>query len=71
MQPLTGKELEYLADCMSNEDLLAKQSMVALTHVQNQAVQAHFKQVVKQHQQHYQELLTILKNHVNIAPKMQ
>ncbi|MFT8322445.1 MAG: hypothetical protein ABF649_16250 [Bacillus sp. (in: firmicutes)] len=71
VQPLTGKELEYMADCMSNEDLLLKQAIVALTHVQNPAVQQLFTQVTKQHQQHYQQLLTTMQQHASIAPKMQ
>ncbi|WP_445489076.1 hypothetical protein [Niallia sp. 03133] len=71
VQPLTGKELEYMADCMSNEDLLIKQAIVALTHVQNPAVQQLFTQAAKQHQQHYQQLLTAVQQHASIAPNIQ
>ncbi|KAB7670801.1 hypothetical protein F9279_07695 [Bacillus sp. B1-b2] len=71
MQPLTGKELEYIADSMSNEDLLVKQGIVALTHVHNPAVQQLFQQSIKQNQQHYQQLLNTLQQHASIAPTMQ
>jgi hypothetical protein len=69
MQPLTGKELEYIADSMSNEDLLMKQCFAALSHTQNQAVRNLCTQLIGQHQQHYQMLLTALQQHQNIAPK--
>ncbi|GKU83784.1 hypothetical protein [Niallia sp. NCCP-28] len=70
MKPLTGKELEYLADCMSNEDLLIKQAIISLTHVQNPAVQQLFTGIVKEHQKHYQTLLNTVQQHASIAPNM-
>ncbi|WLR51747.1 hypothetical protein LC040_02255 [Bacillus tianshenii] len=67
--PLTTKEMEYIVDSMSNEDLLIKQTIVAFTHSQTPAVQQLCQQLSEQHQQHYQQLLTTLQNHASIAPK--
>lgn len=69
LQPLTGKELEYIADSMSNEDLLIKQCLVGASQSQNTAVQQICKQLLTQHQQHYQELYTLLQQHSSVAPK--
>ncbi|WP_428910257.1 hypothetical protein [Niallia sp. Krafla_26] len=70
-QPMTTKEVEYIVDSMSNEDLLIKQAIVSLSHSQTPAVQQLFQQLSQQHQQHYQQLLTTLHQHVPLAPKMQ
>lgn len=70
-QPLTSKEVEYIVDAMSNEDLLIKQSIVSLSHSQTPAVQQMFQQLTQQHQQHYQQLLTSLQQHAPLAPKIQ
>ena len=70
-QPLTTKEVEYIVDSMSNEDLLVKQAIVSLSHSQTPAVQQLFQQLSQQHQQHYQQLLTSLQQHAPLAPKMQ
>mgnify|MGYP003418593533 CR=1 FL=1 len=69
LQPLTGKELEYIADSMSNEDLLIKQCLAAAAQSPNIAVQQICKQLLTQHQQHYQGLFTLLQQHSPIAPK--
>lgn len=70
-QPITAKELEYIVDSMSNEDLLIKQTVVALTHSQTPAVQQLFQQLSQQHTQHYQQLLNTLQQHAPIAPQIQ
>jgi hypothetical protein len=70
-KPLTSKEVEYIVDSMSNEDLLIKQAIVSLSHSQTPAVQQLFQQLSQQHQQHYQQLLTSLQQHASLAPRMQ
>ncbi|RUS45506.1 hypothetical protein [Cohnella sp. AR92] len=68
MKPISAKELEYLADSMSNEDLLIKQctaGAMSCTNSQIQQVLLHQAQV---HQQHYQSLLNCLQQHQSIAP---
>ncbi|MFY0544520.1 hypothetical protein [Brevibacillus sp. H7] len=68
MQPLTTKELEYIADSLSNEDLLSKQCLAAAAQTQNQAVHQYFTQAMQRHQKHYQQLLHTLQQHVQMAP---
>lgn len=68
LMPITAKELEYIADSMSNEDLLIKQCTAAAascTNPQIQQVLLHQSQV---HMQHYQALLNCLQQHQAIAP---
>ncbi len=68
LQPLTAKELEYIADSMSNEDLLIKQCTSAgltCTNPQIRQVLQHQSQV---HMQHYQALLNCLQQHQPLAP---
>ncbi|MGM9926088.1 MAG: hypothetical protein ACI35R_17720 [Bacillus sp. (in: firmicutes)] len=69
MEPLTAKELEYIADSMSNEDLLIKQCVATIAHTQNIAVKQICQQLIGQHSQHYQGLLTLLQQHTAVAPK--
>lgn len=67
-QPLTAKELEYIADSLSNEDMMIKLCATAAATSQNQQLQqmaSHFENV---HSQHYQTLLQTLQHHQPIAP---
>ncbi|MDF2653067.1 MAG: hypothetical protein K0Q73_8872 [Paenibacillus sp.] len=68
LQPLTGKEMEYLVDSMSNEDLMMKQCTVAAVSSQNTAIQQLCSQMVNMHRQNYESLMTCLQQHVSIAP---
>jgi hypothetical protein len=69
MQPLTAKELEYIVDSMSNEDLLIKQCVIAAATSQNPTVQQLCQHLVQTHQQHYQTLMNSLNQHTNFAPQ--
>lgn len=69
MKPLTAKELEYIADSMSNEDLLIKQCVSAAAQTNNLQVMQFCKTMIGQHQQHYEALLSMLQQHTSIAPK--
>lgn len=69
MKPLTAKELEYIVDSMSNEDLLIKQCLAAAAQSTNVAVQQICGQFIAEHTQHYQALLTLLQQHTGVAPK--
>jgi hypothetical protein len=68
LQALTAKELEYIADSMSNEDLLIKQCAVGAATINN----AQFKQVLSHmtdvHTQQYTTLMNSLQQHQSIAP---
>lgn len=68
-KPLTMKEVEYIIDSMSNEDLLIKQALVSISHSQTPAVQQLLQQFSQKHQQHYQQLLTTLQQHASMAPQ--
>jgi hypothetical protein len=68
VQPITAKELEYIADSMSNEDLLLKQNAVLASSSSNQALVQVAQQFIATHQQHYQTLLQTLHQHSSMAP---
>ncbi|MBD2848443.1 hypothetical protein IDH44_24945 [Paenibacillus sp. IB182496] len=68
MQPVTGKELEYVVDSMSNEDLLMKQCAVAAVSATNPALRAMCASMQQVHEQHYQALVSKLEQHQQMAP---
>ncbi|MBH5317330.1 hypothetical protein I6N90_05825 [Paenibacillus sp. GSMTC-2017] len=68
VQPMTAKELEYIADSMSNEDLLIKQAAATLAVSTTPAIRNYFSQVIQTHQQHYDSLLHAISHHQQIAP---
>jgi hypothetical protein len=67
MKPMTAKELEYVADSMSNEDLLIKQSAAAAVSIVNPKLQLVCRQMINDHMQHYQTLLRMLQQHQDLA----
>lgn len=67
-QPLTAKELEYIADSMSNEDLLMKLCACMASGAGNQALSQTASRFLLNHQQHYQTLLNSLQQHQGLAP---
>ncbi|AJY73641.1 hypothetical protein [Paenibacillus beijingensis] len=68
LQPLTAKELEYIADSLSNEELLMKQCACMSTSAGNQALGQTASRFLLGHQQHYQTLLNCLQQHQGLAP---
>lgn len=68
MQPLTSKEMSYISDSLSNEDLLMKQSANLAGISQHPQVRQVFTQLVQRHQQHHQHLMRELQSHQTIAP---
>lgn len=68
MQPITGKELNYLADSMTNEDLLIKQAANAIANSQNPAIRQIAEHLIQSHQQHYVQILSSLQQHAQLAP---
>ncbi|WP_223067845.1 hypothetical protein [Paenibacillus caui] len=68
MQALSGKELEYISDSITNEDIQIKLcSMVAST-TQNQAIRQACQQFVQTHEQHLKMLTDCLRQHEQLAP---
>lgn len=68
MKPLTQKEMNYIADSLSNEDLLAKQCTVAAAEATTPAVKQFCTSAAQRHQQHYAQLLSVLEQHASVAP---
>lgn len=68
MQAITGKELEYVVDSMSNEDLLIKQCVVAAATISNVQLQQACTHMVDVHTQHYGILLNAVQQHQSLAP---
>jgi len=69
MQPLTGKELEYIVDSLSNEELLLKQCAAAGASTSNQAIKQVCDSDLKAHEQHLNTLMNLLKQHQQLAPQ--
>ncbi len=68
MQAITAKELEYIADSMSNEDLLIKQCAIGAATITNPQLRQACSHMVDVHTQHYNTLLSSLQEHQPLAP---
>ncbi|QHW33352.1 hypothetical protein GZH47_22860 [Paenibacillus rhizovicinus] len=68
IQPLTGKELEYLVDSISNEDLLIKQNAVMAASASTPALKQIGMHMIQTHQQHTQMLIHAIGQHQQLAP---
>lgn len=68
MQPMTAKELEYVVDSISNEDLLVKQCAVVASAATTPALKQLCSQMIAMHHQHNQMLMNALQQHQQLAP---
>ncbi|BFH15798.1 hypothetical protein WJ0W_003388 [Paenibacillus melissococcoides] len=68
MKPLSAKELEYIVDSISNEDLLIKQCAATAASTNHPAIQQTLSQMASAHQQHLNVLVQSLQQHAQIAP---
>jgi len=68
MQPLSGKELEYIADSISNEDLLIKQLAATAGTTQNSTVRQICMQQIQSHTHHMGTLTQLIQQHQQYAP---
>ncbi|MGU3470822.1 hypothetical protein ACLBWT_06615 [Paenibacillus sp. D51F] len=68
LQPMTSKEIQYISDSMTNEDLLMKQCACMATSVGNPGVSQLASRMVMNHQQNYAALLNSLYQHQTMAP---
>lgn len=68
MQALSGKELEYIADSISNEDLLLKQCAATAGTTQNAEVRQICLQHMQNHTQHMGTLTQLIQQHQQYAP---
>ncbi|QSF46468.1 hypothetical protein [Paenibacillus tianjinensis] len=68
MQALSGKELEYISDSISNEDLLIKQLAATAGTTQNSTVHQICVQQIQSHSHHMSTLIQLLQQHQQYAP---
>ncbi|AJS59675.1 hypothetical protein [Paenibacillus sp. IHBB 10380] len=68
MQPLTNKELDYIMDSISNEDMLIKQCTVTAANSQNQNVQQACRSYIQSMEHHLDTLVQTLQQHQQVAP---
>jgi 23S rRNA maturation mini-RNase III len=68
MQALSPKELNYIADSISNEELLIKQCAATASISHNPQIQQALNQYVRSHEQHLNILVNALQQHQSIAP---
>lgn len=68
MQAITGKELEYIVDSISNEDLLIKQCAATAATSQNSTIQQACQQYIRSMDHHLEMLVQALQQHQSLAP---
>lgn len=68
MQPLTHKELDYISDSLSNEEMLAKLCAATAGSAQDQAVRQICLQHLQSHSHHMDVLAHTLQMHQQFAP---
>ncbi|GIP27990.1 hypothetical protein J23TS9_31200 [Paenibacillus sp. J23TS9] len=68
MQAITGKELEYIVDSISNEDLLIKQCAATAATSQNPTIQQACQQYIRSMDHHLEMLVQALQQHQSLAP---
>lgn len=68
MQPLSMKELNYIADSIANEDMLCKLCAAAAAISQNMDIEQAMMGHIRVHEHHLQMLTETLRQHQMIAP---
>jgi 23S rRNA maturation mini-RNase III len=68
MQALSPKELNYIADSITNEELLIKQCAATASISQHPQIQQALNYYVRSHEQHLNTLVNALQQHQSIAP---
>lgn len=68
MQALSPKELNYIADSISNEEMLIKQCAATASITHNPQIQQALNQYVRSHEQHLSTLVNALQQHQPLAP---
>lgn len=68
MQALSPKELNYIADSISNEEMLIKQCAATASITHNSQIQQALNQYVHSHEQHLSTLVNALQQHQSLAP---
>jgi len=68
MQPLSMKELNYIADSISNEEMLCKLCAAAAGGAQNLEIEQTMMRHIRTHEQHLRMLADSLRQHQALAP---
>ena len=68
MQAITGKELEYIVDSITNEDLLIKQRAATAAATQNPMIQQACQQYIRSLDHHIDLLVQAIQQHQPLAP---
>ncbi|WMT39816.1 hypothetical protein RE628_20920 [Paenibacillus sp. D2_2] len=68
MKPLTGKELDYISDSLSNENMLIKLCAAAKSVSANGQISQVIGQHLQVHEQHTHQMIDMLKQHQQMAP---
>jgi len=68
MQPMTNKELEYIVDSMSNEDLLTHQCAALVAAATHPELKSCCQSMLQTHQDNYNTLMSSLEQHEPFAP---
>lgn len=68
MQPLSGKEVNYIADSVANEDMLIKMCAAAAAAATNAQIEQAISEHMRVHEQHLHTLINALKQHQPLAP---
>lgn len=68
MQPLTAKELEYISDSISNEEMLLKLTAAASAVSRNAEIQNAIISQMRTHEQHIHQLIQAISQHQPLAP---
>ncbi|MBW4837979.1 MAG: hypothetical protein KZY74_01170 [Paenibacillaceae bacterium] len=68
MQPLSMKELDYIADSISNEEMLSKLCAAAAAVSQNFEIEQAMLEHIRAHEHHLHQLTDSLRQHQMAAP---
>ena len=68
MQPMSSKELEYVIDSISNEDLLLRQCAAVVAVATHPALKSCCEAMVQTHQDNYNTLMKSIEQHQAVAP---
>lgn len=68
MQALSGKELNYIADSVNNEDMLIKMCASAADKATNPQIGQVISEHMRVHEQHMHTLIQTLRQHQQLAP---
>ena len=67
LQSLTNKELNYIVDCIANEDLLLKQCAATSAVINDSSIKQALTQYITSHNEHLDMLIKSLQDHQKLV----